>query len=331
MNMFNQDKLMSQFEKFDSFLRSTYNDYEPIFKILGNNNGQNAAVVFLQNGELIIGNYMDILLTKVRVHKKITFDEIEEIVLFKNSFIITFNSDLQISVLQGKVQSYITSSSFSALYNSSEYESVKEYLVNHPKAAHLLDIFDRDITLTDINEYKKTSKHKQKEKEILSVAEVENKLRSNQEVVFNRYVTVRIDDSSITISRPKNFEFRNNNADGDNKLFFKNIVGYREEAYFCFRIQVAGVANEKSGGVMNLRLIYDPYTVVAAEKKKHYLVALKNVLDEKMNRQSQPVVTERIVNTSDKYDKLIKLKALLDNGILTQDEYDTEKAKLLSE
>ena len=37
------------------------------------------------------------------------------------------------------------------------------------------------------------------------------------------------------------------------------------------------------------------------------------------------------VSTEDKYDKLIKLKKLLDNGVLTKEEYETEKAKILNE
>lgn len=38
-----------------------------------------------------------------------------------------------------------------------------------------------------------------------------------------------------------------------------------------------------------------------------------------------------VISQSDKYDKLKKLKELFDNGTLTQEEYDSEKKKLLNE
>ena len=36
-------------------------------------------------------------------------------------------------------------------------------------------------------------------------------------------------------------------------------------------------------------------------------------------------------NSGDKYEKLTKLKKLLDDGVITQEEYDKEKAKILEE
>jgi hypothetical protein len=33
----------------------------------------------------------------------------------------------------------------------------------------------------------------------------------------------------------------------------------------------------------------------------------------------------------DKYDRLIKLKKLLDDGVITQEEYEKEKAKILED
>jgi len=36
-------------------------------------------------------------------------------------------------------------------------------------------------------------------------------------------------------------------------------------------------------------------------------------------------------HTTDKYDRLIKIKGLLDSGVLTQEEFENEKRKILSE
>ena len=41
--------------------------------------------------------------------------------------------------------------------------------------------------------------------------------------------------------------------------------------------------------------------------------------------------TDEVSVITDKYDQLIKIKDLLDKGVLTQDEFETEKKKLLSQ
>jgi hypothetical protein len=38
-----------------------------------------------------------------------------------------------------------------------------------------------------------------------------------------------------------------------------------------------------------------------------------------------------IAKTTDKYEKLTKIKDLLDNGVLTEEEFESEKKKILSE
>ena len=56
--------------------------------------------------------------------------------------------------------------------------------------------------------------------------------------------------------------------------------------------------------------------------------------------QSTPSVTDQNISPAtykktslftDKYDRLIKLKGLLDSGVLTQEEFESEKRKILSE
>ena len=56
--------------------------------------------------------------------------------------------------------------------------------------------------------------------------------------------------------------------------------------------------------------------------------------------QSTPSVTDQNISPvtdkktslfTDKYDRLLKIKALLDDGVLTQAEFESEKKKILSE
>jgi hypothetical protein len=46
-------------------------------------------------------------------------------------------------------------------------------------------------------------------------------------------------------------------------------------------------------------------------------------------QDNNPIIQANI--SGDKYDKLAKLKKLLDDGAITQEEYDREKAKILEE
>ena len=55
--------------------------------------------------------------------------------------------------------------------------------------------------------------------------------------------------------------------------------------------------------------------------------AIKTCEVEHCTKEIQKV--EIVGNTSDKYDQLKKIKELLDEGILTQEEYDAEKKKIL--
>lgn len=48
-------------------------------------------------------------------------------------------------------------------------------------------------------------------------------------------------------------------------------------------------------------------------------------------KEGEPKEITTKSNKEDKYDRLIKLKKLLDDGILTQEEFDREKAKILAE
>ncbi len=56
---------------------------------------------------------------------------------------------------------------------------------------------------------------------------------------------------------------------------------------------------------------------------------IKNYI-ENYNLKSQQVVVNPTIVETDKYDKLKKIKELLDEGIITQDEFEKEKNKILN-
>ena len=61
----------------------------------------------------------------------------------------------------------------------------------------------------------------------------------------------------------------------------------------------------------------------------NYLIDLENAIDQCEIENCGKDNSDNISQETDKYDKIKKLKDLLDDGILTQEEYESEKKKLL--
>lgn len=84
----------------------------------------------------------------------------------------------------------------------------------------------------------------------------------------------------------------------------------------------------------NLKRLDGTYFTIDIEgKMKNFIIDIENAIAtcevEKCNEKVQKVeISEHI---PDKYDKLKKLKTLLDEGILTQEEFDAEKKKILEQ
>ncbi len=87
--------------------------------------------------------------------------------------------------------------------------------------------------------------------------------------------------------------------------------------------------------VKRLKRIVEEYSPVEKAKSVSRQIAersaqaVRSVSD--LASKSANSATKRQVSTSAKYDNLLKLKNLLDQGILTQEEFDAEKARVMSE
>jgi hypothetical protein len=75
------------------------------------------------------------------------------------------------------------------------------------------------------------------------------------------------------------------------------------------------------------------YFTVGGGNITNYTLDIENAIKtcEVENCTEEVQKVEVIGNTSDKYDQLKKIKKLLDDGILTQEEYDSEKKKILEQ
>lgn len=68
---------------------------------------------------------------------------------------------------------------------------------------------------------------------------------------------------------------------------------------------------------------------VSESEAERFQRTLRQAKDDKIKQQVQQVVPVPTVNSGNNMDDLVKLKELLDKGIITQEEFDTKKKQLL--
>lgn len=139
-----------------------------------------------------------------------------------------------------------------------------------------------------------------------------------------------LEDEKITIKRKGILAFFNYGLKGEKVIFLKNISGIQlKEARLTIgymQFVIMGSQESKAG-------------LQAAMKDENTVLFGDGFHDKKMNQNAKEI-KEHIErynsnancnsnNMFDKYDKLEKIKRLLDNGVITKEEFEQEKKKLL--
>ena len=150
-------------------------------------------------------------------------------------------------------------------------------------------------------------------------------------------VEIIIENNKLTISRPGLISKFNHGLSGDKTILINQItavqlkkVGF-SRGYIQFII--SGHEERKSGvvkGEKDENIVY--FDNFGSKKNLEYNNNAEEIKKyiESFNSQSQFTAPISITQQSDKYDKLKKIKELLDNGILTQEEFEKEKQKILN-
>lgn len=94
---------------------------------------------------------------------------------------------------------------------------------------------------------------------------------------------------------------------------------------------------KKFGVTGNKKIGYHAYAVVGIGEMENYWIDIENSIEfaelipqnEKYIPKYEPMEVKMVGSSSDKYDQLKKLKELLDDGIISKDEYEIEKKKIL--
>lgn len=150
-------------------------------------------------------------------------------------------------------------------------------------------------------------------------------------------VEIIIENNKLTISRPGLISKFSHGLSGDKTILINQItavqlkkVGF-SRGYIQFII--SGHEERKSGvvkGEKDENIVY--FDNFGSKKNLEYnnnADEIKKYI-ENFNSQSQLTTPISITQQSDKYDKLKKIKELLDNGTLTQEEFEKEKQKILN-
>lgn len=162
-------------------------------------------------------------------------------------------------------------------------------------------------------------------------------------------------------TKPKVFIEFNNESEGWINEFLEEtdnwlIVGTFDASNVVFRVQMSQNAYRAFGKIFiidsetdetlystpNLKGQSSAFNGYAPKKNlaKHLVKDVETNFDKNKinlshlgrNKDSTKEKDQVIIKeTSDKYDKLIKLKKLLDDGVITEEEYEKEKKKLLEE
>lgn len=145
---------------------------------------------------------------------------------------------------------------------------------------------------------------------------------------------VILEDGKITITRPGFISKFSHGFTGDKTILIKDISAVQFKpvgiARGYLQFVFVGSREAKSGiirGERNENIIYFD-SGFNNDKINKNAKEIKDYIENYNIKASQNSITN-IYNSTDKYDKLAKIKKLLDDGVLSKEEFEKEKQKIL--
>lgn len=142
----------------------------------------------------------------------------------------------------------------------------------------------------------------------------------------NGKTTVTVENGFIKISR-RGLTNRLNNGGGDKNIRISSLSGVqvKKPGLTTGYIQFIFSGSKDTSGVMDA--VKDENSVLFSKKEYDLALKLRDHVEELLSHSSQPQVAASSASAAD---ELLKLKQLLDAGVLTPEEFDAQKTKLLS-
>lgn len=124
--------------------------------------------------------------------------------------------------------------------------------------------------------------------------------------------------------------FLNHGSKGDKEIFIKNItaIQMKKPGFTSGFIQFS-VSGEKGskGGVFDA--VKDENSIIIGPSEYPEFIKAKELIESYINRSNQPIPQKTAELSYSIADELIKLGNLRDNGILTEEEFQHQKKKIL--
>lgn len=164
---------------------------------------------------------------------------------------------------------------------------------------------------------------------------------------------ITVDENWVTITRTKTLKsFMNHGFDGEKKISmasitgvqFKSVGGFGKKLSKLSFGKASGSESDQNGATGYIQLLVlgsqeskgglfsaqtDENTVIFNQFGEEKFAEVRNFIESRIIQRNQPTVSSAITEV-DVADQILKLSNLLKEGILTQIEFDAQKAKLLS-
>ncbi|WP_445479187.1 DUF4429 domain-containing protein [Lysinibacillus irui] len=142
----------------------------------------------------------------------------------------------------------------------------------------------------------------------------------------NGKFTVTVDEYNVKIKSKGMLNYMNKGSRGEKSIPIKSItaIQFKDPGLTAGYIQFAySGSSESKGGVFDA--VKDENSVLFAKKELKQARELVDLIESKRHASSTPAQPTAVSAA----DEILKMKELLDAGILTQDEFDAKKKQLL--
>ena len=159
----------------------------------------------------------------------------------------------------------------------------------------------------------------------------------NQDLVYTidgvrgRHIDIYKDKVVITVKVTLGSLITHNSTDGEKTIYYSDCIGvqFKQSKFAIGYLQLetasSGGNNQNSNFFGENSFTYDT-TVISNERMIEVSNYVKSRVDAVKTGKAATVATNNTVSLAD---ELLKLKQLLDMGVLTQEEFDEQKIKLL--
>lgn len=153
------------------------------------------------------------------------------------------------------------------------------------------------------------------------------------EINIPEHVILEADDTKVTITRKGLRSFANRGSNGSQTIPFCTIIGidFKPATLTAGHIGFTTAAGNQTTGGLGSQGIFansdysKANTIVYRSKKANKdIEAIKERVEDFINKPK-----ENDSSSTDSIDELPKLKKMLDDGILTQEEFDAKKKQIL--